>query len=203
MINTLLFLSDTHGFHRRLRNLPEADVLVHGGDFCMNGTEDEALDFMNWLCDLPYRHKIFILGNHDTCLHGARVDGLDTNCHLLSHESITLEGVTFYSLPFFIEGFENRRVKAVPPGVDVLVSHQPPFGVLDEDSIEGVSICYGSEVLREQVLETKPAYHLFGHVHAAYGTVRRGITTFANGALLREDGSLRPPLLLRLQGKNG
>ena len=196
MISTLLFLSDTHGFHRRLRNLPEADVLVHGGDFCMNGTEDEALDFTNRLCDLPYRHKIFILGNHDTCLHGARVDGLDANCHLLSHEGITLEGVTFYGLPFFIEGFEDRRVKAVPSGVDVLVSHQPPFRVLDEDAVEGMPIHYGSEVLWEQVLETKPRYHLFGHVHAAYGTLRWSGISFANGALLCENGSLRPPLLL-------
>lgn len=198
MINTLLFLSDTHGFHRRLRHLPEADVLVHGGDFCMNGTEDEALDFLNWLCDLPYRHKLFTLGNHDTCLHGARVDGLDANCHFLAHEAVTLEGVTFYGLPFFIEGFEDRRVKAIPSGVDVLVSHQPPFGVLDEDRIEGMPVHYGSEVLQEQLRATKPRFHLFGHVHAGYGTLRRGGATSANGALLREGGSLRPPLLLHL-----
>ena len=56
----ILHLSDTHGCHHRLRNLPEADVLVHSGDFTMTGTESEALDFLNWLCDLPYKHKIFM-----------------------------------------------------------------------------------------------------------------------------------------------
>ena len=48
----ILHLSDTHGCHRRLRDLPEADVVVHSGDFCMVGSEQEALDFLNWFCDL-------------------------------------------------------------------------------------------------------------------------------------------------------
>lgn len=67
----ILHLSDTHNCHHRLRDLPEADVVVHSGDFCMAGSEQEALDFLNWFCDLPYKHKIFICGNHDDCLYGA------------------------------------------------------------------------------------------------------------------------------------
>ena len=56
----LLHISDTHGVHRRLRNLPEADILVHSGDFTMSGSEAETLDFLEWLCDLPYRHKVLV-----------------------------------------------------------------------------------------------------------------------------------------------
>ena len=44
----ILHLSDTHGCHHRLRDLPEADVVVHSGDFCMVGSEQEAIDFLNW-----------------------------------------------------------------------------------------------------------------------------------------------------------
>ena len=196
MIQTILCLSDTHNRHRSLRHLPEADVLVHCGDFTEHGTEEEALDFLNWLCDLPYRHKLFTIGNHDVCLHGAQVEGLDANCHFLCHTGVTLEGLRFYGIPFFMEGWDDRQVCAIPSDVDVLVSHQPPLGVLDEDAVEGMPIHYGSEVLWEQVLETKPRYHLFGHVHAAYGTLRWSGISFANGALLCENGSLRPPLLL-------
>lgn len=36
----ILHLSDTHGCHRLLGNLPEADVVVHSGDFCMVGAEN-------------------------------------------------------------------------------------------------------------------------------------------------------------------
>ena len=49
----ILHLSDTHNCHHRLRDLPEADVVVHSGDFCMVGSEQEAIDFLNWFCDLP------------------------------------------------------------------------------------------------------------------------------------------------------
>ena len=35
---TILHLSDTHSQHRRLTQLPDADILVHSGDFTMNGT---------------------------------------------------------------------------------------------------------------------------------------------------------------------
>ena len=56
----LLHISDTHGVHRRLRDLPEADILVHSGDFTMSGSEAETLDFLEWLCDLPYRHKVLV-----------------------------------------------------------------------------------------------------------------------------------------------
>lgn len=75
----ILHLSDTHNCHRRLRDLPEADVVVHSGDFCMVGTEQEALDFHNWFCDLPYRHEVFIGGNHDAGLYGTNIGELDDN----------------------------------------------------------------------------------------------------------------------------
>ena len=45
----ILHLSDTHGLHHRLKDMPAADVLVHTGDFTNNGTEEEVLDFLNWL----------------------------------------------------------------------------------------------------------------------------------------------------------
>ena len=38
---TILHLSDTHGRHRRLTQLPDADILVHSGDFTMNGSKQE------------------------------------------------------------------------------------------------------------------------------------------------------------------
>lgn len=50
----ILHLSDTRGCHHRLKDLPEADVVVHSGDFTMTGTEQEAIDFLNWFCDLPF-----------------------------------------------------------------------------------------------------------------------------------------------------
>lgn len=92
----ILHISDTHGCHRRLHDLPQADIVVHSGDFTMNGSEQEALDFMNWFCDLPYPQKIFICGNHDECLYGATIDRLDGNVHYLCNSGIEIEGLKFY-----------------------------------------------------------------------------------------------------------
>ena len=35
----LLHISDTHGRHKELQRLPDADILVHSGDFTLDGKE--------------------------------------------------------------------------------------------------------------------------------------------------------------------
>lgn len=50
----ILQISDTHNRHQQLTNLPDADVIVHCGDFTDMGTEDEVLEFLNWFIELPY-----------------------------------------------------------------------------------------------------------------------------------------------------
>jgi 3',5'-cyclic AMP phosphodiesterase CpdA len=90
---TLLHLSDTHGKHKELKDLPSADIIVHTGDFTYAGGEDEAMDFMNWFSDLPYAHKIFIAGNHDLCMYGAdHIEGLPDNVHYLCGTGVTING---------------------------------------------------------------------------------------------------------------
>jgi predicted phosphodiesterase len=37
----ILHLSDTHGHHRELKELPATDVLIHSGDMCFAGTADD------------------------------------------------------------------------------------------------------------------------------------------------------------------
>ena len=110
----ILHISDTHGCHRRLGELPDADVVVHSGDFTMNGSEQEAIDFLNWFCDLLHKHKIFICGNHDECLYGANINGLDANVHYLCNSGIEIDGVKFYGVPMFMaDRVSDRQVKNI------------------------------------------------------------------------------------------
>lgn len=170
----ILHLSDTHGCHRRLRDLPEADVVVHSGDFCMVGSEQEAIDFLNWFCDLPYRHKIFICGNHDDCLYGANIDGLDHNVHYLCNSGIEIEGLKFYGVPMFmgdcITDRQSRNYASIPEDTDILITHSPAYGILDFD--DGIN--YGSEEILERLsaLHQLKA-HLFGHIHTQHGMDER------------------------------
>ena len=109
----IVHISDTHGCHHQLRNLPEADVAVHSGDFTINGSQEEAFDFMNWFCDLPYKHKIFICGNHDDCLYGANIEGLDSNVHYLCNSEVEIDDVTFYGIPMFMRDCIRDRKSVV------------------------------------------------------------------------------------------
>ena len=57
-------ISDTHFRHNQLE-LAGGDMLIHAGDLCGYGTEDEVVAFLKWFAELPYKHKVFIAGNHD------------------------------------------------------------------------------------------------------------------------------------------
>ncbi|MBD5201158.1 MAG: serine/threonine protein phosphatase [Bacteroidales bacterium] len=188
----ILHLSDTHGAHNRLRELPEADVVVHSGDFCMVGEECESLDFLNWFCDLPYRHKIFICGNHDSCLYGANIDGLDSNVHYLCNSSVEINGLKFYGVPMFMEDCissrQARNYAQIPDDTDILITHSPAFGILDlDESIGGEKIHYGSEEILEKVMKIHPRAHLFGHIHRRRGVTEQNGIIFSNGAIMNDD----------------
>jgi len=180
----ILHLSDTHSRHRRLTNLPEADAVIHSGDFTMNGSEQEALDFLNWFCDLPYTHKIFVCGNHDDCLYGANIEGLDNNVHYLCNSEVKIDGLKFYGVPMFmgdcVTDRQTQHISNIPTDTDVLVTHSPVYGILDFDD----GIHYGDKQLLSKVLEIRPRLHLFGHIHTQHGiTTAHGIT-FSNGAIM-------------------
>ena len=173
----ILQISDTHNKHHLLVNLPEADVIVHCGDFTDNGTEKEVLDFLNWFIMLPYKHKIFVTGNHDTCLGNAEaIEDLPKNVHFLQDSECKIEGISFCGLAY------NHSEQVIPPDADVLVSHEPPFMILDKDN----NIHWGNADLKKKILEVKPRYHFFGHIHGAYGTEKHHGIVFSNAALFYE-----------------
>lgn len=200
----ILHLSDSHGAHHRLKNLPEADIVVHSGDFCMVGEQREALDFLNWFCDLPYRHKIFICGNHDECLYGANIEGLDGNVHYLCNSGIEIDGVRFFGVPMFtkdcISPRQIRNYAAIPWDTNVLITHSPAYGILDlDESIDGEPIHYGSEELLERVLRIRPRAHLFGHVHRQNGITVQDGSIYSNGAIMNDDYSnLNTPNIIEI-----
>lgn len=194
----ILHISDTHSYHHRLRDLPEADVVVHSGDFCMVGTEKEAIDFFNWFCDLPHKHKIFICGNHEDCLYGANIEGLDSNVHYLNNSGVEIEGVKFYGVPIFTEDFitdrQFKNYEKIPSDTDVLITHSPVYGVLDYYD----NIHYGSKELLEKISNLNLKAHLFGHVHAQQGIKIIGTTLFSNGSVLNAEYSIVSPNVITI-----
>ena len=186
----LLHLSDTHVLHRKIKDLPVADVFVHSGDISNCGTEDEVLDFLNWLIELPYQHKIFATGNHDLCLWEAEnIEDLPENVHFLQDKSVTIDGVKFFGLGY------NHPEELIPADADVVVTHEPPIMILDESA----GVHWGNASLQNRILQVKPRYHLFGHAHNSYGIVERNGIVFSNAALLDDTNRLvRKPKIFSL-----
>lgn len=173
----ILQLSDTHNKHQQLTNLPAADVIVHCGDFTDMGTEEEVLDFLNWFIELPYPHKIFVVGNHDLCLWDAEdIEDLPENIHFLQDCGCEIDGVKFFGLAY------NHPETLIPNDVDVLVTHEPPVMILDESA----GVHWGNAPLRNRIQEVKPTFHLFGHAHEGYGTKKIDGITFSNGSSLND-----------------
>lgn len=201
----ILFLSDTHGQHRKLKDLPKADLIIHGGDLTRMGKDHEAEDFMRWFSALDYPHKIFIAGNHDFFFEGETPKSitrfLGPNTYYLYNSFVEIGGIKVYGSPytptFFNWAFNLDRGKdiaevwnKIPNDTDILVTHGPPYGILDH---VGMGINVGCEELIKKVNFIKPRYHLFGHIHESFGIKQTGVTTFINGSILDEQYMLTNP----------
>jgi len=170
----IVHISDTHDLHRDLKNLPKGDILVHTGDCTMAGTDHEAIDFLDWFCDQPFKHKIFIAGNHDCCFYRMTgVEGLPDNIHYLCNSGITIEGIRFYGVPLFIqdvaEGLYDDMLLNIPAETDMLLTHQSPM-------LDGF--------LAGRIGQIKPKAVLYGHDHDGYGITVENGTLHSNGAIV-------------------
>lgn len=68
------------------------------------------------------------------------------------------------------EAEQAADLKELAPLVDrhtVLLTHEPPFGRLDTNGYDGIH--WGGRALARFIVKTRPAFHLFGHVHEAAG----------------------------------
>lgn len=187
----IVVVSDTHNMHQRI-DIPDGDVFVHCGDCLGHGTLEELRALDRVLGELPHRHKILIAGNHDWCFEqepeAAR--RLVRNAIYLEDEEVELEGIKFYGSPwqpwFFDWAFNLERGEPlrkvwakIPDGTDVLITHGPPYGVLDRTT-RGELV--GCEELIDRVRVVKPKLHLFGHIHEGYGSEMRDDTLFINAS---------------------
>lgn len=199
----ILHLSDTHNQHRQLRNLPTADVIIHSGDITFAGTGEEVLDFIEWFGTLNYQYKIFIAGNHDYSLEGKAQERIQNflpdNCYYLYNSGVTIKGINFWGIPFFFSldesNVDSKTYELIPDNTDVLITHRPPYGILDQSNHRR----YGSIDLLEALNRTHPTYHLFGHIHDNYGIENNKQTTFVNAAVVDTEYNLvRDPFLLNI-----
>lgn len=207
----IVCISDTHSMHRQV-SVPEGDLLIHAGDCLGVGTLEELADLNDWFGDLPHRHKLLIAGNHDWCLQDepADAEALITNAIYLRDRSTTIGGLKFWGSPwtpvFFDWAFSldrgqslAERWRLMPEDTDVLITHGPPLGILDQVMTGTHSESVGCEDLRRRVTQVRPRLHVFGHIHEGYGQHQDDDALFVNASTCQTSYKpLNPPIIVEL-----
>ncbi len=218
----IVCISDTHNYHHDV-DVPDGDVLIHAGDFTLAGSIGEVVEFNDWLGTLDHPYKIIVAGNHDRCLGESGILGLKifTNGIYLERSGLDIDGIKFWGAPMtpafngmrggltFYTNSKNeaKRVwRGMPKKTDVLITHGPPFGILDEvekvsefDGKTHIENC-GDGMLASKVIANKPKYHIFGHIHEGYGrfTADYG-TKFINCSVVNESYNVvNKPIIINL-----
>lgn len=206
-------VSDTHG-RGDFIDPPMGDVLIIAGDITARGTLYEIERFTDWVRRLPHPQKILIAGNHDWALQelpdNPVVRRLKEEVIYLQDNGCEIDGVKFWGSPwqpkFYNWAFNLERGKEladkwalIPEDTDVLITHGPPYGILDfTQGHESV----GCEELRKAVDRIKPKLHVFGHIHHSYGVYKGSDTTFVNACVCTEGYKpINPPIVLDVQNE--
>lgn len=176
----ILAISDTHNLHDKII-VPECDILIHAGDATGHGSLEEILPFLNWYSKQLAKYKVFIPGNHDWGFEKQpdlyRNECSERGISLLIDEMVDLDGLKIWGSPiqpYFCNWAFNRMPGAeiqkhwdmIPKSMDILVTHGPPMGFLDENMLG--QRC-GCDQLLYKILEMRPKAHIFGHIHENYG----------------------------------
>jgi len=197
----IVCISDTHGEHEQV-SLPFGDVLVHAGDITAHGTRNDFLNFIEWFASHPHQHKVFIGGNHDTYLEKEPDEiasvAASHGVSYLNDSGIEIDGVQFWGSPITPRFFDwsfmrdeediHHHWALIPENTNVLITHGPVWGVLDEvERAPKVTESTGCKMLAQRVKEVSPSFHIFGHIHECYGsrlidkTQHVNVSTMNNG----------------------
>ena len=194
-------VSDLHGFYPRLKG---GDLLIVAGDWTARDTELQCFRFFDWVHEQKYTKKIVIAGNHDTRACEENYKGplgvMKDSFTYLCDSGTEFEGFKIWGSPWtetfdgmnpLCKGFTKdtdeelaEKWALIPDDVDILVTHSPSEGVLDD--VDGR--CCGSPSLIKPMIKSGCRLHVFGHIHEAYGKFYNPINgiTYVNASHVNE-----------------
>lgn len=200
-------ISDLHGHYPELEG---GDLLIIAGDLTARHTEEDWLSFENWICRQSYKEKIITAGNHDNFLASMDEHRMwkyweKVGVTYLCDSGTEFEGLKIYGSPWtyrfqginskcaaFTLDYEEleKKMESIPYNdIDILVTHCPPFGILDSIFSKPVWEHTASRALRNNIWN-KPNHiqlHVFGHIHEHGGKIfDTGGTIFVNASIMNE-----------------
>jgi Icc-related predicted phosphoesterase len=186
--------------HDHMIELPKCEVLVIAGDISMSGGPVwfEKV-FIPYLVDKKYDICLLIFGNHDDGIYmNAQWKDIELflpdNVKMLNNKVYKYKNIKFYGspncryIPGFLNTFNEEKLKniysVIPDGIDILITHSPPYGV--GDIIKGDDYHLGSVSLMEKVRQIKPKVHIFGHIHTGKKYTKENEIEFFNVSVTDE-----------------
>jgi len=206
----IVCISDTHGLHDTLE-LPKGDMIIHAGDVSTRGKEDEVIDFLHWYSALDFTYKIFIAGNHDFFFENESLEEINAiipkNIIYLNDSGIEINGLKIWGSPiqpwFYDWAFNRQRGSQIkkhwdliPEDVDILITHGPAYGILDLTVRNEPAGC---EDLLTKIRAVKPKFHISGHIHEGYGSIKLFGINFINASVLNANYHLtNAPIVIEI-----
>lgn len=193
----IVAISDSHGQHHSLKQLPPGDMLIHAGDVSSRGGLAAVTNFLIWFSKQDYKYKIFIAGNHDFLFERETTEFIKSlipkDVIYLNDSGIEIEGINIWGSPvqpWFHDWAFNRmrgddiqkHWDLIPTNTDILITHGPPMKVLDI-TVHGHKHV-GCQNLMDAIQKVKPKVHIFGHIHEAYGVEEQDGIKFINASVL-------------------
>lgn len=201
----LVLISDTHGKHKYWDNeLPAGDIILHAGDITPLGRVDDVIEFLEWFSRLPYKHKVFIAGNHDFLFQRSNegeveemINSRFPSITYLNDTETEVEGYKIWGSPwtpwfnnwaFNLDVYQQaKHWNKIPDDVEILITHGPPRDILDEIErpYPGEDWNKGCKFLRERIKDLSHLkLHVFGHIHEARGKIEKEGVTYVNASML-------------------
>lgn len=175
--------------HFNPERFPPIDMIISCGDL--------KPWYLSYLMSCFNAPLYYVRGNHDRWKPGEETEGGENlDGRLLVYKGIRMigfEGSRYYGSPDAIQYTERQmswkawRLKWSiwrRNGVDIIVTHAPPFGIHDADDV-----CHtGFHTFIKLLHKYKPKYFIHGHTHLNYGHNLPRVTVIDNTTVINGYG---------------
>jgi hypothetical protein len=207
-------IADQHG-HLDL-NIPRCGLLIHAGDICPDrigpfsarrNPEQQGGwftdEWIRWRLNQPADAACATWGNHDYCGELQRCPQIELPgpTGVAIDSVLEINGLKIWCSPWSNQFMRWAFMKPpadlgevydrIPAGVDIIVSHQPPYGYGDQmapDLSQPLqSVHLGSQQLLAAIDRVKPRVVVCGHIHMGYGVYLHGTTRIYHVSVVDDD----------------